>query len=48
MGKITRRVMMVGGAITPPNIPMDWNWRQMATEVFWNALKECRDPDQGR
>ncbi|MCX6053653.1 MAG: thiolase family protein [Chloroflexi bacterium] len=40
MGKILRRVMMVGGVITPPNIPMDWTWRQMATEVFWNALKE--------
>lgn len=44
MGKITRRVMMVGGAITPPNIPMDWNWRQMATEVFWNALKDAGIP----
>lgn len=41
MGKIVRRVMMVGGAITPPNIPMDWNWRQMATEAFWNALKDA-------
>ena len=41
MGKITRKVMMVGGAITPPNIPMDWTWRQMAVEAFWNALKNC-------
>jgi acetyl-CoA acetyltransferase len=41
MGKITRKVMMVGGAITPPNIPMDWTWRQMAAEAFWNALKNC-------
>lgn len=41
MGKITRKVMMVGGAITPPNIPMDWTWRRMAVEAFWNALKNC-------
>ena len=41
MGKIQRKVMMVGGAITPPGIPMDWTWRQMATEVFWNSLKSC-------
>jgi acetyl-CoA acetyltransferase len=41
MGKILRRVMMVGGAITPPRIPMDWTWRQMACEVFWNALQEA-------
>lgn len=39
MGKITRKVMMVGGAITPPNIPMDWTWRQMAAEAFWNTIK---------
>jgi acetyl-CoA C-acetyltransferase len=39
MGKITRKVMMVGGAITMPGIPADWTWRQMATEVFWNALQ---------
>ncbi len=41
MGKIQRKVMMVGGAITPPGIPMDWTWRQMAVEVFWNSLKSC-------
>jgi 2-acetylphloroglucinol acetyltransferase len=41
MGKISRKVMMIGAAITMPNIPMDWNWRQMATEVFWNALQGC-------
>lgn len=42
MGKINRRVMMIGGAITPPRIPMDWTWRQMAAEVFWNALEDAR------
>lgn len=41
MGKITRNVMMIGGAITPPNVPMEWTWRQLATEVFWNALQEA-------
>ena len=41
MGKINRRVMMIGGAITPPRIPMDWTWRQMAAEVFWNALQDA-------
>ncbi|MBW6474319.1 MAG: thiolase family protein [Anaerolineaceae bacterium] len=41
MGKITRKVMMIGGSITPPNIPMDWTWRQMAAEAFWNTLKNC-------
>lgn len=40
MGKISRNVMMIGGAITPPSIPMEWNWRQMATEVFWKALQD--------
>ena len=35
---------MVGGAITPPNIPMDWTWRQMAAEVFWNALQSAGIP----
>ncbi len=44
MGKINRRVMMVGGAITPPGIPMDWTWRQMAAEVFWQALKDANIP----
>lgn len=44
MGKINRRVMMVGGAITPPGIPMDWTWRQMAAEVFWKALKDADIP----
>ena len=44
MGKILRRVMMVGGTITPPNVPMDWTWRQMAAEVFWNALKDAGIP----
>ncbi len=44
MGKINRRVMMAGGAITPPGIPMDWTWRQMAAEVFWNALKDAGIP----
>ena len=39
MGKINRRVMMIGGSISPPRIPMDWNWRQMAAETFWNALQ---------
>ncbi|HWQ45814.1 MAG TPA: thiolase family protein [Longilinea sp.] len=41
MGKILRRVMMVGGFITPPSIPMDWTWRQMATEAFWGAIKNA-------
>lgn len=41
MGKILRRVMMVGGFITPPSIPMDWTWRQMATEAFWGAVKNA-------
>lgn len=40
MGKITRKVMLVGGAITPPFVPMDWTWRQMLTEVFWQTLQE--------
>jgi acetyl-CoA acetyltransferase len=40
MGKINRRVMMVGGAVTMPNIPMDWTWRRLATEPFWQALQE--------
>jgi acetyl-CoA acetyltransferase len=44
MRRINRRVMMVGGTITPPNIPMDWTWRQMAAEVFWNVLKEAEIP----
>jgi acetyl-CoA acetyltransferase len=44
MGKINRRVMMVGGTITPPNIPMEWTWRQMAAEVFWNVLKDANIP----
>jgi acetyl-CoA C-acetyltransferase len=44
MGKINRRVMMVGGAITPPRPPMEWTWRQMASEVFWNGLKEAGIP----
>jgi len=44
MGKINRRVMMVGGTITPPGIPMDWTWRQMAAEVFWKALKDVNIP----
>lgn len=38
MGKITRKVMMIGGAVTMPNIPPDWTWRQMATEAFLQAL----------
>jgi acetyl-CoA acetyltransferase len=33
--------MMIGGAITPPRIPMDWTWRQMAAEVFWNVLHDA-------
>lgn len=41
MGKILRRVVMIGGFITPPNIPMDWTWRQMAAEAFWNALQDA-------
>ena len=41
MGTINRRVMMIGGAITPPRIPMDWTWRQMAAEVFVNALQDA-------
>ena len=49
MGKINRRVMMIGGAITPPRIPSEWTWRQMAAEVFWLALKntgiEVKDVD---
>jgi acetyl-CoA C-acetyltransferase len=36
--------MMVGGWITPPSIPMDWTWRQMASEAFWNVLKEAGIP----
>lgn len=39
MGKIRRRVMMIGGAITRPMIPMDWGWRQMITEVYVQALE---------
>ncbi len=39
MGKITRRVMMVSGFITPPGIPASWTWRDMATESFWGALQ---------
>ena len=38
MGKINRRVMMIGGAITPPRIPMDWTWRHLAAEIFCQAL----------
>lgn len=41
MGKITRRVMMIGGAITPPRVPMEWTWRQMAVEAFWKALQSA-------
>jgi acetyl-CoA acetyltransferase len=41
MGKILRKVVMIGGAITPPNVPMDWTWRQIAVEAFWNALEEA-------
>jgi acetyl-CoA C-acetyltransferase len=40
MGKINRRVMMIGGAITEPRIPTDWNWRQMAAEIFCQALDD--------
>lgn len=39
MGKITRKVMMIGGAVTMPNIPSDWTWRRMATEAFWQVLE---------
>ncbi|NTV64975.1 MAG: thiolase family protein [Oscillochloris sp.] len=38
MGKIRRRVMMIGGAITAPMVPMEWTWRQLITEVFLKAL----------
>jgi acetyl-CoA acetyltransferase len=41
MGKINRRVMMIGGAITPPNIPMQWTWRELATEAFMKALSNA-------
>lgn len=41
MGKILRKVMMIGGAITRPSIPMEWGWRQLATEPFWQALQEA-------
>lgn len=41
MGKISRRVMMIGGFITPPGIPMEWTWRQLAAEAFWNVLKDA-------
>jgi acetyl-CoA acetyltransferase len=41
MGRIQRQVMMVGGAITMPNVPADWTWRQLATEPFCQALKEA-------
>ena len=44
MGKILRRVMMVGGYITPPGIPMSWTWRQMAAEAFWHALQDAQIP----
>ncbi len=39
MGSIKRRVMMLGGAMTPPNVPMDWSWRQLATEAYCGALE---------
>ncbi|HEY9075779.1 MAG TPA: thiolase family protein [Anaerolineaceae bacterium] len=42
MGKIQRKVMIVAGAITKPNVPMEWTWRQMITEVFWQSLQECQ------
>ena len=32
--------MMIGGAITEPRIPADWNWRQMAAEIFCQALDD--------
>jgi len=32
--------MMVGGAVTQPNVPMEWTWRQLATEPFWQVLQE--------
>ncbi len=35
---------MVGGFITPPNIPMSWTWRQMAAEAFCRALEDARIP----
>jgi acetyl-CoA acetyltransferase len=44
MGKINRRVMMVGGAITPPHIPSDWTWRQMAAEAFMQSLSDSGVP----
>ncbi len=44
MGKINRKVMMVGGAVTMPSVPMDWSWRQLATEPFWQALQETGIP----
>lgn len=31
--------MMIGGAITKPMIPMEWNWRQMVTDTFWEAIQ---------
>ena len=39
MGTIRRRVVMLGGAVTPPGIPMDWTWRQLAAEAYCNALE---------
>ncbi|MBL8967271.1 MAG: thiolase family protein [Spirochaetaceae bacterium] len=38
MGKTFRKVMMLGGAVTPPSIPMDWTWRELATEAYCLAL----------
>ena len=44
MGKIQRRVMMLGGAVTPPSIPMDWTWRELATEAYCLALEKAGVP----
>jgi len=40
MGTIRRKVMMLGGAVTPPNVPMDWTWRELATEAYCLALDQ--------
>ncbi len=49
MAKISRRVMMVAGSITAPFPSMNWTWRQLVTEVFWNSLQQigarARDVD---
>lgn len=39
MTRSVRRVMAISGAITPPFVPADWTWRQLASESFWQAMQ---------